>query len=89
MTKKQFESVLDVQGGQFEFRTDRYEGMVGVSPSAVVIWVDYLNVNGHEPKYVGSYGSIRELLEAFYVEGQAFATAILPEISGLNLLITG
>ena len=40
MTRNQFYEELAVTGGQFNFRTAMYEGMIGISPNSLVIWVD-------------------------------------------------
>ena len=84
MTKEKFKKVLDVQGGQFEFETDQNEGMIGISPSQVVIWVDDLGFCEGEPEYIGYYRSVDELLEKFKVNGKPFAETLLPEIGKLH-----
>ena len=87
MTKEEFKSVLDVQGGQFDFQIGRYEGMVGITPSQVVIWVDDTDFYKGEPEYIGYYRSVDELLEKFRVKGKPFAETLLPEISELHRIV--
>ena len=89
MTKDQLKSVLDVDGGQFDFQTDNHEGMIGISPASVVIWVDDIDADGEEPKNIGQFKSVTELLEQFKVDGEPFVVNILPHIKKLNMLTTG
>jgi len=87
MTKDQFEEKLCINGGQFEFNTNIYEGMIGITPSKIVIWVDkvgYSNSeNEDEPKYIGEFESVEELLDTFMVADKSFAKSVLPEIASL------
>lgn len=88
MTKDQFKSVLSVSGGQFTFQTDRYEGMIGISPASVVIWVDDIGSNRDEPKHIGEFTNVSDLLEKFKIDGEPFVVNILPKITKLNMLRT-
>ena len=88
MTKDHFKSLLNVSGGQFAFQTDRHEGMIGISPASVVVWVDDIDADGDEPKYIGEYKSVNELLEKFKVDDEHFVANILPKITNLNMLKT-
>lgn len=88
MTKNHFKSVLNVSGGQFNFQTDKHEGMIGISPASVVIWVDDIGAEGEEPKNIGEFKSISELLEKFKVDGEDFVVNILPQITELSMLKT-
>ena len=87
MTKEEFKKVLDVQGGQFDFQIGRYEGMIGISPSQVVIWVDDSDFCKGEPEFIGYYRSVDELLEKFQVKGQLFAETLLPKIGKLHRIV--
>ena len=42
MKRDDFKNALARTGGQFVFYTDTHEGMIGITPSRIVIWVDYL-----------------------------------------------
>lgn len=88
MTKDQFKSVLSVSGGQFYFQTDRHEGMIGISPASVVIWVDDIGTDRDEPKHIGEFNNVSDLLDEFEVDGESFVENILPEITKLNMLRT-
>lgn len=88
MTKNHFKSALSVSGGQFEFQTDKHEGMIGISPASVVIWVDDIDADGDEPKNIGEFKSVNELLEKFNVDGESFVATILPEIVEINMIRT-
>ena len=88
MTKDHFKSILDISGGQFDFQTDKHEGMIGISPASVVIWVDDIDADGDEPKYIGEYKNVNELLEKFNVDGKPFVVNVLPQITKLNMLRT-
>lgn len=88
MTKNHFKSVLNVSGGQFVFQTDKHEGMIGISPASVVIWVDDIGADGEEQKNIGEFKSVNELLEKFNVDGEPFAVIILPKITELNMIRT-
>lgn len=92
MTKSQLKTMLNVIGGQFVFATNRHEGMIGVSPAGVVIWVDDAGFgtpknsrdDDSEPRNAGEYRSIDEMLSNFKVDGKLFVEAVLPEIEELN-----
>jgi hypothetical protein len=88
MTKNHFKSILNVSGGQFYFRTDKHEGMIGISPASVVIWVDDIDADGDEPKNIGEFKSVNELLEKFDLDGNLFVADVLPQITKLNMLRT-
>jgi len=88
MTRDRFKSELSIRGGQFDFQTDRHEGMIGINPSSIVIWVDDISADGDEPKYIGEFKDVDELLEEFKVDGESFATNVLPKIIKLNMLLT-
>lgn len=88
MTKDQFKSILNVSGGQFNFQADRYEGMIGISPANVVIWVDDIDTDREEPKNIGEFKSVSDLLEKFNVDGESFVVNILPKITNLKMLRT-
>lgn len=95
MTKNYFENTLNVYGGQFTFFTNQYEGMIGVSPSRVVIWVDdkgFGELNGDdedlEPRNIGVFESVNELLLKFKVDGKPFIEFLLPDIKELNQIYT-
>lgn len=96
MTNEQFRSAINVTGGQFDFETDKYEGMVGVSHSSVVIWVDDIGYSkpsgdtddGTEPRNIGYYKSSDDLLEQFKVDGILFSDSVLPEIKELVRILT-
>lgn len=92
MTKEQFKSKVNVIGGTFDFTTDRYEGMVGVSNREYIIWVDDLGYgtrqvdesSNREPRNIGEYKDVDELLSTFMVDGELFAEAVLPTIEKLH-----
>jgi len=92
MTKNQFINALSVVGGQFVFANNKYEGMIGVSMSGVVIWVDdkgFGDLPGNlEPRNIGEFNSVGELLTDFKVDGKYFANDVLPEISELLQICT-
>lgn len=88
MTKDQFKSILSVSGGQFTFQTDRYEGMIGISPASVVIWVDDIGSDSDEPKHIGEFNNVSDLLDEFKLDGESFVVNILPKITKLNMLLT-
>jgi hypothetical protein len=88
MTKNHFKSTLNVSGGQFDFQTDKHEGMIGISPASVVIWVDDIDADRDEPKNIGEFKNIDELLEKFNVDGEPFVVTILPKITELNMIRT-
>ena len=88
MTKDQFKIALSVSGGQFTFQADRYEGMIGITPANVVIWVDDIGSDSDEPKNIGEFNSVSDLLEKFNVDGESFVASILPRIKSLNMLRT-
>ena len=88
MKVEQFEQKLRVNGGQFYFSTNKHEGMIGVSPSKVLIWVDAIGFSegGGEsiPRNVGEYECVDELLKVFFVDGEKFVDSILPKIESLS-----
>lgn len=88
MTKERFRNELDVVGGMFIFNTNKHEGMIGVTMSNVVVWVDDNGFGERadeaEPRNVGEFNSIDELLSKFNVDGKSFAEYVLPEISKLH-----
>ena len=92
MTQNQFYKELAVQGGQFDFRTAQYEGMIGISPDSVVIWVDNIGFGeekaDNEPMHYGEFKNVGELLEHFKVDGRLFVESVLPEIDILCRLLT-
>ena len=90
MTKEQLEATLNVSGGQFMFSTKKQEGMIGVCPSYIFIWVDDKEGSDltAEPKNVGEFETIREMLEQFVVNGQPFSESVLPDIEKLEQLYT-
>lgn len=92
MTKEQFKNKVNVIGGTFDFTTDRYEGMVGVSNREYIIWVDDLGYgtrqvdesSNREPRNIGEYKDVDELLSTFMVDGELFAESVLPTIEKLH-----
>lgn len=92
MTKEQFKNKVNVIGGTFDFTTDRYEGMVGVSNREYIIWVDDLGYgtrqvdesSNREPRNIGEYKDVDELLSTFMVDGELFSEAVLPTIEQLH-----
>lgn len=92
MTKDRFREALNINGGQFDFFTEKHEGMIGVSPTKIVIWVDGTGYSKKaeetEPKNIGEYESVDELLGNFRVDGGIFADNVLPEITKLNKLLS-
>ena len=97
MTKEQFKSKVDVLGGTFGFTTDRYEGMVCVSNREYIIWADDLGYgtrqveesSDREPRNIGEYKNVDELLSTFMVDGELFAEAVLPTIEQLKMVYAG
>ncbi|MBO5976462.1 MAG: hypothetical protein J6P94_04735 [Oscillospiraceae bacterium] len=92
MTRNQFYEELAVTGGQFNFRTAMHEGMIGISPNSLVIWVDNIGFGeskiDDEPMCFGEFQSIGELLDSFKVDGKLFSESVLPEIDKLYRLLT-
>ena len=92
MTKEQFKKRVNVFAGQFWFTTKKYEGMVGVSNREYIIWVDDLGYgtrqvdesSDREPRNIGEYKNVDELLSTFMVDGELFAEAVLPTIEKLH-----
>lgn len=95
MTKEQFKSKFNISGGQFVFNTDKHEGMIGISPLKVFIWVDVRgwankpNVNDDlEPSNIGEFETVDELLSSFKVGEKLFSEFVLPNINKLNQIYT-
>lgn len=92
MTNDLFKELLNISGGQFEFYTDKHEGMIGLSPSQIMIWVDDLGfgkiTDDVEPKNIGYYNSIDDLLKTFKVDNELFADNVLPQITSLIRLLS-
>lgn len=94
MNREQFKKTVDVVGGQFTFETEKYEGMIGVTPARIVIWVDDRGFSSQsveddesEPKNVGEFKNADDLLETFAVDGMKFEL-LLPEIKSLSVMMT-
>ena len=94
MTKEQFKSKVDVIGGTYDFFTDRYEGLIGVTNREFFIWVDDLGYGTRQvdedcdvgPRNMGEYKNVDELLSTFMVDGELFAEAVLPTIEKLRTI---
>lgn len=92
MTKEQFKSKVDVLGGTFDFTTDKYEGLIGVSNREFFIWVDDLGYGTRQvdedsnvgPRNMAEYKNVDELLSTFMVDGELFAESVLPTIEKLH-----
>ena len=84
--------MLSIGGGQFDFFTDKHEGMIGVDPSKIVIWVDEkgfsVSPGEGEPKNYGEFKTIDDLFSGFMVDGLPFVDAVLPDIPKLIQLYT-
>ena len=97
MTKEQFKSKVNVIGGTFDFTTDKYEGLIGVSNREYIIWVDDLGYGTRqvdedsdgEPRNQGEYKNLDELLSTFMVDGELFAESVLPTIERLDMVYAG
>ena len=92
MTKDQFKESIGGIGGEFNFYTADYEGLIFATPTRAFIWVDF---NGYrtadvvdEPKNIGDYNSVDELLDAFEVDGVLFSESVLPKITTLSQVYT-
>lgn len=94
MTKETLKDILSGAGGQFVFSTDQHEGMIGITPASVVIWVDKIGYNNAEaedeaePQNAGKFKNVDELLEAFKVDSVLFSEKILPQVETLNRILT-
>lgn len=96
MTKEQIKKTLNVSGGQFRLSTKTQEGMIGVCPANVFIWVDDKGSGNPEnrgnsnkgPKNVGIFESVQEMLEQFKVNGVLFSESVLPDIEKLEPIYT-
>jgi hypothetical protein len=95
MTREQFKKELSSGAGQLTIKTDKYVGMIGISPSNILIWVDdpdfwgpasARNIDG--PRNIGEFRDADELLNEFEVDGRKFADSVLPEIKKLIVVIT-
>ena len=94
MTKEQIKKTLNVSGGRFRLSTKTQEGMIGVCPENVFIWVDDKGRgnpenrgNGNDgPRNIGLFGSVQEMLEQFRVDGAFFSESVLPDITDLEHL---
>ena len=92
MTKEQFKSKVNVIGGTFDFTTDKYEGLIGVSNREYIIWVDDLGYGTRQvdedsdvgPRNMAEYKNVDELLSTFMVDGELFAESVLPTIEKLH-----
>ena len=97
MTIEQFKSKVDVIGGTYDFFTDRYEGLIGVTNREFFIWVDDLGYGTRQvdedcdvgPRNMGEYKNVDELLSTFMVDGELFAEAVLPTIEQLKMVYAG
>ena len=97
MTKEQFKNKVNVIGGTFDFTTDKYEGLIGVSNREYIIWVDDLGYGTRqvdedsdgEPRNQGEYKNVDELLSTFMVDGELFAESVLPAIEQLHTIYYG
>lgn len=95
MEKEQFIKRLNGNlnvGGTFNFFTARYEGFIFWMKGSrrLVIWVDDKgftspeNSSDAEPRNIGEFHSIEEMLAKFKVDGTLFAESVLPTIEKLN-----
>ena len=97
MTKEQFKSKVNVIGGTFDFTTDKYEGLIGVSNREYIIWVDDLGYGTRQvdedsdvgPRNMAEYKNVDELLSTFMVDGELFAESVLPAIEQLHTIYYG
>lgn len=87
MTKDRIKEILSISGGQFDYRTGKYEGMLGVSPNSIVVWADDVGFSNAtndnddaEPRNVGEFATVDEMLAQFRVDGELFADVVLPDI---------
>ena len=96
MTKEQIKRILNVSGGRFRLSTKTQEGMIGVCPENVFIWVDDKGRgnpenrgNGNDgPRNIGFFGSVQEMLEQFMVDGVLFSESVLPDREELKRIYT-
>lgn len=91
MTKDQLNNSLKGSaniGGTFEFSTSKYEGMIFSVENEVFIWVDDIGFSKSpidaEPRNVGEYKTIDEMLDNFKVDNEMFANTVLQDISELK-----
>ena len=96
MTKEQLAKTLNVSGGQFRYFTETKEGMISMCPENVFAWVDdkgYSTSESNEgeddePKNMGLFESVQEMLEQFKVDGALFSESVLPNIEELKRIYT-
>lgn len=89
MTKDRIKEILNISGGQLDFRTGKHEGMFGISPNKIVVWVDDVGFSDSEndnaePKNIGEFATVEEMLAQFRVDGELFADVVLPEIKEIT-----
>lgn len=95
MEKEQFIERLNGNlnvGGTFNFFTEQHDGFIFWLKGSrrLVIWVDNKgfssqeNNNGTEPRNIGEFQSIEEMLAKFKVDGTLFAESVLPTVEKLN-----
>ena len=95
MEKEQFIERLNGNlnvGGTFNFFTEQHDGFIFWLKGSrrLVIWVDNKgfssqeNNNGTEPRNIGEFQSVEEMLAKFKVDGTLFAESVLPTVEKLN-----
>lgn len=95
MEKEQFIERLNGNlnvGGTFNFFTEQHDGFIFWLKGSrrLVIWVDNKgfssqeNNNGAEPRNIGEFQSVEEMLAKFKVDGTLFAESVLPTVEKLN-----
>lgn len=95
MEKEQFIKRLNGNlnvGGTFNFFTARYEGFIFWMKGSrrLVIWVDDKgftspeNSSDAEPRNIGEFQSIEEMLAKFKVDGTLFAESVLPTMGEIE-----
>lgn len=95
MKKEQFIERLNGNlnvGGTFNFFTEQHDGFIFWLKGSrrLVIWVDdkgfssLENSSDAEPRNIGEFQSIEEMLAKFKVDGALFAESVLPTIEKLN-----